>query len=136
MKTKLLITLSILLFIFSCSSPENPSVVNKKSIAKYAGTYTGKAQYSVGNTQEDVIWIVKEDGTVTLNTKNPNREFKFENISETGSGEYNSQKKVEKSTLIINIIFKGNGNASMSFMIQDNASGTTETYNADKLVKN
>lgn len=136
MKTKLLITLSILLFIFSCSSPENPSVVNKKSIAKYAGTYTGKAQYSVGNTQEDVILIVKEDGTVTLNTKNPNKEFKFENISETGSGEYNSQKKVEKSTLIINIIFKGNGNASMSFMIQDNASGTTETYNADKLVKN
>ena len=136
MKTKLLITLSILLFIFSCSSPENPSVVNKKSIAKYAGTYTGKAQYSVGNTQEDVILIVKEDGTVTLNTKNPNREFKFENISETGSGEYNSQKKVEKSTLIINIIFKGNGNASMSFMIQGNASGTTETYNADKLVKN
>lgn len=93
MKTKLLITLSILLFIFSCSSPENPSVVNKKSIAKYAGTYTGKAQYSVGNTQEDVILIVKEDGTVTLNTKNPNKEFKFENISETGSGEYNSQKK-------------------------------------------
>lgn len=137
MKTKIFLLLTFLILAVSCSKNNslNPSGI---TIANYEGTYTGKAKYkaagsSAALTEEDVSLIVNKNGAVIFKTTS--KDFTFNSFSKTDDKSFNSMKSENNSTLILALVFDGNGNVNVSFTIQDNTQGTSEIYTADKLTK-
>ena len=146
MKTKIFILLAFLVLIISCakdnplnsSNNNNNNNNNQITIANYEGTYTGIAKYTVipssgAAVEEDVSLIVNKDSTVTFKTIS--KEFIFNSILREDDKNYNSTKTENNSSLILSLIFDGNGNVNASLIIQDTDSGTSEKYSADKLTK-
>ncbi|TVL74430.1 hypothetical protein A9X79_01815 [Brachyspira hyodysenteriae] len=139
MKTKIFLLFTFLILAVSCSK-NNPLDSSGITIANYEGTYTGNGKYepvgSEAKPEENLTLVVSKDSTVVLKVASTSKSYTFRNFTMTDDKSYNSMKKTEYGvTLILSLIFDGNGNVNVSLTIQDNETGTSEIYSSDKLTK-
>ena len=138
MKTKIFLLFTVLILAVSCAKNNPLYSSNNITIGSYEGTYTGTAKYTViptvgAATEENVSLIVNKDSTVTFKTQN--KDFNFNSVSKEDDKNYNYTKTENNVNLILSLTFDGNGNVNAILIIQDNSSGTSEKYTADKLIK-
>ncbi|TVL65769.1 hypothetical protein [Brachyspira hyodysenteriae] len=138
MKTKIFLLFTFLILAVSCSK-NNPLDSSGITIANYEGTYTGNGKYkpvgSEAKPEENLTLVVSKDSTVVLKVASTSKSYTFRNFTMTDDKSYNSMKTEDGFTLILSLIFDGNGNVNVSLTIQDNKSGTSEIYSSDKLTK-
>lgn len=138
MKTKIFLLFTFLILAVSCSK-NNPLDSSGITIANYEGTYTGNGKYKpVGweaKLEENLTLVVSKDSTVVLEVASTSKSYTFRNFTMTDDKSYHSIKTEYGSTLILSLIFDGNGNVNFSLIIQNNNTGTSEIYSSDKLTK-
>lgn len=138
MKTKIFLLFTFLILAVSCSK-NNPLDSSGITIANYEGTYTGNGKHKpVGwkaELEENFTLVVSKDSTVVLKVASTSKSYTFRNFTMTDDKSYHSMKTEYGFTLILSLIFDGNGNVNFSLIIQYNNTGTSEIYSSDKLTK-
>ena len=132
MKTKIFLLFTVLILAVSCAKNNPLDSSNNITIGSYEGTYKGKGKFKSadGITEErDITVIVNKDSTVVFQADSNN--FTFDNITKIDDKNYYSMKNENASSLILSLIFDGNGGLNVSLLMQN----TNEEYTADKLTK-